>query len=345
MIETVGIILVFVVAFVSTFFTMPFFIKRMHAQKITWADFNKKELTPVAGMGGIIVLLSFVFSMMLALFLRAYLDFFSGLDLLPLLAAMLTIIIVGLIGIVDDVIGWTKGIRQYQHALFPLFAALPLMVLPQVIGNTGIQVPFLGFVNFGIIYSLVLVPVAITGASNASNMLAGLNGLEAGMGLLNALALLIVALVVGSTSVAILMTGMIGALFAFLFFNWTPAKVFPGDSLTLMMGAGIAAASIIGNMEKVGFMLFALHFIELILKERTKMQAQGFGIIQPDGTLKAPEKIGSLTHVVMRMGKFTERQVVLIILGAQLAVVIFALFVFWHNHTLGFTISKGVLGG
>ncbi len=313
----------------------------MHAQKITWGDFNKHGQPPVAGMGGIITLLSFVFSIMIALFLRAYLGYFPQLELLPLLAATLTIIIVGLIGVVDDVIGWTKGIRQYQHALFPIFAALPLMVLPEVIGNTGIQVPILGFMNFGMIYSLLLVPVAVTGAANASNMLAGLNGLEAGMGLLNAFALLIVAIVLGSTGVAILMIGMIGALIGFLVFNWVPAKVFPGDSLTLMMGAGIAAASIIGNMEKVGLMLFGLYFIELFLKARTKMQAQGFGIIQSDGTLQAPEKIGSITHVVMRMGRFNEKQVVLIILGMQTMVVLVTLFVFWLNYTQGDLLSYG----
>jgi UDP-N-acetylmuramyl pentapeptide phosphotransferase/UDP-N-acetylglucosamine-1-phosphate transferase len=100
-----------------------------------------------------------------------------------------------------------------------------------------------------------------------------------------------------------------------------------------MMGATIAAACIIGNMEKVGIMLFALYFVELILKARTKMQAESFGIIQPDGSLKAPEKIGSLTHVVMRMGHFNEKQVVSIILGMQFIIVLFTLFVFWLNYS------------
>jgi UDP-N-acetylglucosamine--dolichyl-phosphate N-acetylglucosaminephosphotransferase len=157
------------------------------------------------------------------------------------------------------------------------------------------------------------------------------------MGILSALAMMIVAVVLGEVEVIIIMLALLGALLAFLFYNWFPARVFPGDSLTLMIGAGIASASIIGNMEKVGLMLFTLYFIELILKARTKMQAESFGIVQTDETLKAPAKIGSLTHAVMKMGRFTEKQVVLIILGMQVLVVLATLGVFWTNFMAGQT--------
>ena len=323
--------LIGVSAFLVAFIIIPFFIRRMHMRKIVGKDMNKATQPEVAEMGGVVVLLGFVFSIMLALFLHSYLGYFAELNLLALIAALLTIVIVGVLGIVDDLIGWKKGIRQYQHALIPIFAALPIMVLPQTIGNTGVDVPLLGFINFGVFYSLLIVPLAITGASNATNMLAGLNGLEAGLGIISALTLLIVGVILGDIEVVILTLGMVGALIAFLLFNKYPAKIFPGDSLTLMMGAGIASASIIGNIEKVGLMLFGLYFVELLLKGRTKMQAESFGRIQEDGTLKAPEKIGSLTHVIMRLGKFNEKQVVYIIWGLQILVALVTFLVFWHN--------------
>lgn len=333
---------VFLGAFLSCWIAFPPFIRRMHAQKIVWGDFNKMGKPPVAGMGGTIVLLGFIFSIIAALFAHSYFDAFPALNLLSLLAMLLTIVSIGLIGIVDDVIGWTKGIRQYQHALFPIFAALFIMVLPQTIGNTGMELPLIGFVNFGILYSLLVVPIAVTGASNAANMLAGLNGLEGGLTLINATALLVVGLILGRVEVVIIMLGLLGATAAFLIFNWKPARVFPGDSFTLMAGAAFAAASIIGNVERVGLMLFALYFVELILKGRTKMQAQGFGIIQEDGTLRAPEKVGSLTHVVMRWGKFTEDQVVLIILGLQVGVALLTIAVFWFNYLATLSYSGGI---
>lgn len=340
-----GLFVVGISAFVITWIVFPFFIRRMHLRGIVGKDMNKSEKPAVAEMGGTLVLLGFVFSVMLALFLNSYLGAFESVDLLTLIAAMLTIVLVGLLGIIDDLIGWKKGIRQYQHAIIPVFAALPLMVLPQTIGNTGVDVPFVGFLNFGLLYSLILVPLAITGASNATNMLAGLNGLEAGLGIIHVLTLLVVSLVLGEVEVAILMMGLGGALLAFFYYNWYPARVFPGDSLTLMVGAGIAAAVIVGNMEKVGLMLFALYFVELILKGKTKMQAESFGVIQPDGTLRAPEKIGSLTHWVMKQGAFTEKQVVLIILGMQLVVALITLFYFWVNFMsiLTFSPLRGVI--
>ncbi len=332
-------------AFFITFITLPHFIRRMHLRGMVGKDMNKPGCPPVAEMGGTIVLLGFVFSIMLALFLHSHFQFFSSINLLALLAAMLTIVVVGVLGIVDDIIGWKKGIRQYQHALIPMLAALPLMVLPQTIGNTAVEFPFIGFVNFGIWYSLIVVPLAVTGASNATNILAGLNGLEAGLGILMAAGMLIVAIILGEPEVAILMLAMMGALLGFLWYNRFPAKIFPGDSLTLMMGAGIAAASIIGNMEKVGLMLFGLYFIELVLKARTFMQAESFGMVQPDGTLQAPEKTGSLTHIVMRLGKFNERQVVYVLWGLQAIVVLITLFVFWTNFmgVKTFTSVRGVL--
>lgn len=339
--NVIGLILVVLSSLTVTLAVFPFFIRRMHVQKIVWGDFNKDGKPPVAGMGGAVVLLGFIFSIMVALFLHSYFNLFESLDLLALLAALLTIVLVGLIGVVDDVVGWTKGIRQYQHALFPIFAALPLMVLPQTIGNTGMVLPFFGFVNFGILFSLVVVPIAVTGASNAVNMLAGLNGLEGGLALINAIALLVVGLVVGRIEVVLIMIGLIGTVIAFLKFNWTPARVFPGDSFTLMVGAAFASACIIGNIERVGLMLFGLYFVELILKGRTYMQAQSFGEIQDDGTLQSPPKIGSLTHLVMRWGRFTEKQVVLLILGLQVVVAAITLLVFWINYSTTFPASTG----
>ena len=277
---------------------------------------------------------------MMALVYYAYLGVFPALRLTALMAGLLTIFIVGFLGVIDDLVGWKKGIRQWQHAIVPLFAALPLMALPEAIGYTSFDIPFLGLVPLGILYSLVIVPIGITGASNASNMLAGFNGLEAGMGFINALTVLFIAAILGQTEAVILMAALAGALMAFFWWNKFPAKIFPGDSLTLMTGAGIAAAVIIGNMEKVGVMLFALYFVEFAFKAKYRFQTESFGLAQQDGTLQPNPQGGSLTHWVMRRGKFTEPQVTAVILGMQalVALIVFALFLYGYNVglSLGF---------
>jgi len=218
-------------------------------------------------------------------------------------------------------------LKQWQHALIPIFAALPLMainidnppIMIPLLGKMSAQlfIPLLGTVSFGVFYSLVLVPIGVTGASNATNMLAGFNGLEAGLGSMIVGTLLAVSFFMDSVEGVILASALLGALLAFLWFNRYPARIFGGDSLTLMTGAGIATIAIIGDIEKIGVMLMALYFIELAFKAKSKFRAECFGLPQKNGTLKPNPKGGSLTHWVMRRGSFTEKQVVLIILSMQ----------------------------
>ena len=84
--------------------------------------------------------------------------------------------------------------------------------------------------------------------------------------------------------------------------------------MTYLIGAMIASIAIVGNVERFALIIFTPWFIEVILKIRVMFQAESFGILQKDGTLKAPyKKVYSLTHVVMKLGRFRERDVVLIL--------------------------------
>ncbi|MCX6801590.1 MAG: hypothetical protein NT067_00605 [Candidatus Diapherotrites archaeon] len=309
--------LFFLCAFTATFLVLPKLIGRMKKRGLVGKDMNKAGMPEIPEMGGIAVWLGFSSAIMLSIFFYSYLQNFFPfeMDLTMLLAGFATIAMVGFLGLMDDLLGWRDGIRQWQHALIPMFAALPLMAIN--INNPPFYIPLIGYVGFGIYYSLLLVPIGITGASNAANMLAGLNGLEAGLGLMIISTLTAIALYSGSIEAVIIGVALMGALLAFLRLNWFPAKVFGGDSLTLMVGAGIATMAIVGDLEKIGILLMSLFFVELVFKARHKFQSECFGLPQKDGTLKADPKGGSLTQWVMRRGRFTETKVVLIILGMQ----------------------------
>ena len=170
---------------------LPFFIARMRKRRITGIDVNKLNKPHIPEMGGVTVWIGFSAGILFSIFCFSYLRLIK-LNLTLILAGFATIAMIGFLGVIDDLIGWRNGIRQWQHALIPVFAALPLMAVK--VSNPPIKLPFLGFVpaeyiiplvgtvSFGVIYSLILVPIGVTGASNAANMLAGLNGLEAGLG-------------------------------------------------------------------------------------------------------------------------------------------------------------------
>jgi len=324
-----AVLAVFLSSFLVTFLVTPPLIRKMSARGLVGKDMNKIEKPEIPELGGIPILLGAAFAVSVSIFIFTYVGFLDF-DLPIFLASTLTIFLVGFIGIVDDLVGWKKGIRQWQHALFPLFAALPLMAVQA--GTDFVVLPFFGGISIGILYSLLLVPIGITGASNAFNMLAGFNGLEAGLGLIIITTLSAVAFFDGRTEALLLGIAIIGALLAFMKFNWFPAKVFGGDSLTLMIGASVAAISIIGNMEKVGISIIALHWIELALKGRKKFQTESFGIPQKNGLLSAPKEITSIPHVVLRyFGPMHEKKVVKIILGMQFVVAISVFTLFYFN--------------
>jgi UDP-N-acetylglucosamine--dolichyl-phosphate N-acetylglucosaminephosphotransferase len=179
------------------------------------------------------------------------------------------------------------------------------------------NLPLVGQVNTGAWYPIAIVPLGVGGASNAFNMLAGLNGLEAGMGIVISLAIAIAAAYTNAVEALVISLSLLGALLAFFWYNRYPAKVFPGDVGTYTVGATIACAVIIGNIELIGLILFIPYFFEFALKLRTGLRGQSFGIPQQDGTLRPPQRKTSLTHYAMALGRLREPQVVGVLLGVE----------------------------
>lgn len=287
---------------------------------------NKYNKPLIAELGGTIVFIGFTTGIFSAIFLATYLQVFT-IKLGYLLAGFSTIAIIAFVGFIDDIIGWKKGIRQWQHALFPIIAALPLMAIS--IEKTTMTLPIIGLIDFGIFYSLIIIPIAITGASNAFNMLAGYNGLEAGQGILLTGTLTIIAFFTGQTTTMILGLAMIGALTGFLYYNWFPAKIFGGDSLTLMVGANLAIMSILGNMQTFGIIIIVLFFIEFLIKAKHKFQSECFGLPQKNGLLKANPKGGSITQFILKkpMKEWQVTTTILIIQGMICLIVLGIFFV------------------
>ena len=275
------------VSFVVTYLSVHFYIPRAIKAGITGKDMNKRDKPEVAEMGGLAVVAGFLVAYLLVIY-----D--APAETLPdHLASLATILVVTIVGMVDDLF----DMRQSVKAVLPVLASLPLAAIKA--GTHIMHFPVFGAIYLGDAYPLLLVPLGITGAANAFNMLGGINGLETGMGIISCVTVLVCAVIAERTASALLMACMVGALCAFYIFNRYPSKVFPGDVGTLTIGAAIAAAVIIGNMERVGLFVVTLYFAELVLKARTGFKAQCFGTPTRDG-LEPPEDIGSLTHIVMR---------------------------------------------
>jgi UDP-N-acetylglucosamine--dolichyl-phosphate N-acetylglucosaminephosphotransferase len=78
-------------------------------------------------------------------------------------------------------------------------------------------------------------------------------------------------------------------------------------------------------MEKFAIVCFIPWIIEAALKAISGFQAENYGVLQPDGSVKPRDpKMRSLTHLVMRLGNYKEWHVSLILIFFEAVVCIFA---------------------
>lgn len=313
-----------VIAFIVTLVITPFMTKKLQNVGIVGIDIHKEGKPRVPEMGGVIILIG----MFSSLFITTSLV--DSISKIILLAALCTLTLIAIIGMIDDLF----PLNQSQKVLLCALASAPLVMIR--FGRSTIYVPFLGVYELGWIYWFIVIPIAITGAANAVNMLAGLNGLETGIGAIACGGLVICAFITGSTISAIFGLTLLGALLAFLKYNIYPAKIFPGDTGTLILGTSLAIMSTMGNMEKAGAVallpmagtaILGLHFFELILKAKTKFRGESFGVLSGKGVLKPPKlngktQISSLTHLIMRKYDLTEKQIVYLFWAIQFIVMV-----------------------
>lgn len=313
-------LLIVFVSFLTTFFLTKFWIKVAKKTKLVGKDMNKYSKPEIPEAGGVAFILGATFAILLYIFIKTF-YLFSITNLVEILAILAVLLLAGFIGFVDDILGWKKGLTQWQKPLLTIPIAIPLMVINA--GSSTINIPVFGRVDLGIIYPLLIVPIGIVGAANGFNMLAGLNGMEASMGVVILGTLGLFVYLNGMLWLATVAFSAVFALVGFLIFNKYPSKVFPGNSLTYAVGALIACMAILGNMERIAVFLFTPYFIEFLIKAKNRFKTECFGIPQKNGTLKPPKKIGSLIHVLLKFVK-SEKGVVysLLVIETLLAILL-----------------------
>ncbi|MEM3091039.1 MAG: glycosyl transferase family 4 [Candidatus Pacearchaeota archaeon] len=331
------LILSFFISFFLTYITIPFWIRKAKKVGLIWEDMNKwGKPKNVAGSGGIVVVMAFVVGVLYYIAIRTFLIKEPNSINLEIFALLSVVLILSLVGIIDDLLGWhNKGLSKRTRILLAFVASIPLVVINA--GSSVMNMPFLGDFDFGILYPLILVPLGVAGATTTYNFLAGYNGLETKQGIIILGFLSFVAYITGNSWLSVVGLIMVTALIGFYIFNKYPAKVFPGDSLTWAIGALIAGMAILGNFEKIAFFVFIPYILETGLKLRGKLEKQSFGKPNKDGSLEMPySKIYGLEHLsiwilkkIRKDGKAYETHVVWLINIFQLFLIIIAWIIFF----------------
>jgi UDP-GlcNAc:undecaprenyl-phosphate GlcNAc-1-phosphate transferase len=98
-------------------------------------------------------------------------------------------------------------------------------------------------IAFGM-WSLPLTILWVAGIINAMNLIDGLDGLAAGVAFFAALSLFIISLLDGNMMLGLFSAALAGSVLGFLFYNFSPALIFMGDSGSMTIGYVFAAAAL-----------------------------------------------------------------------------------------------------
>jgi UDP-N-acetylmuramyl pentapeptide phosphotransferase/UDP-N-acetylglucosamine-1-phosphate transferase len=134
----------------------------------------------------------------------------------------------------DDIIGFSPVKKLVGH----LFVGYLLVVVAdiRIVSMHGMfdfyELPHSISIAFSFLTYIVLV--------NAMNLIDGIDGLAGGIGLISALAMGTWLYLAGNIPLALLAAVLSGALIGFLVFNFNPARIFMGDSGSLIIGAILA---------------------------------------------------------------------------------------------------------
>lgn len=324
-----------IVSLAVTLVLMPFWIRKVKSIGLVWDDMNKIKSDKVAGSGGVIVLLAFLIGSLTYVAYRVFsLETKNG-SLVEIFALLIMVIFMGFIGFIDDLFGWRHGgLSMKSRVMLVIFGAIPLIAINA--GKSIMSFPIIGSVDLGLLYPLFFIPLGVLATTTTFNILAGFNGLEAGQGIILLSSLSFVAYLTGNAWLSIISLCMVLALIGFIYFNWNPAKVFPGDVMTYSIGVLIAAVAIVGNFEKIAVFFYLPYILEVILKLRGGLKKPSFGKPLPNGGLDNNyNKWYSLNHVAIslmkKLGiKSTEKRAVILIWTFQIIIVL-AGFYFFRN--------------
>jgi UDP-GlcNAc:undecaprenyl-phosphate/decaprenyl-phosphate GlcNAc-1-phosphate transferase len=231
-------------------FTMPSLIKvaRMKHLVDEPSEERKVHSRSVPTIGGIIIFAAVIFSYSLWFpqaqlgntkiegFKYLYLEMGSAFrDFKFVIAAM---VLLFFIGVKDDIIGFSPVKKLVGHMIvgyiLVVMGDIRITDMHGILGIHDLKGPYsIGFTFF--VY-VVLV--------NAFNLIDGVDGLAGGVGLIAAMAYGIWLVWAGDIALALLAFTLAGALIGFLVFNYHPARIFMGDSGSLIIGAIISVLAI-----------------------------------------------------------------------------------------------------
>ncbi len=269
-IETILLIISFFVTVILGMIIIPI-LRKFKVGQIERDDGPKSHLkkqgTPT--MGGIMMIIAMIVIITGAyIYLSATNQGELANNLLPIL--MLTIGF-GVIGFIDDfkklVLKNTKGLKP-SYKMLGLLIISVAYVIYLVYGlhiGTDTYIPILkDYIEMPVYIYIPFAIVVILATTNAINLTDGIDGLASSVSAIIITCLTIIGILFGHPEISVFGSVVIGTVLGFLMFNLHPAKVFMGDTGSLLLGGVISAIALYLKMPLLLIVIALVPVIETL---------------------------------------------------------------------------------
>jgi len=214
-------LLCFLSAFVVTLMSIPPIISLINRFRLYDMPGDRKlHISPVPTMGGIAILAG----MMMGLLLWFP---FNGTP--AQVCFFFSVVVLFGLGILDDL-----------RDLSARYKFIIQIGLASLIAVSGIRITSLeglfGLHELPVSAQYTITILAITGITNAFNLIDGIDGLAGGIGFMSLITLGLFLTLSGDANTALIAFALAGGILAFLYFNFNPARIFMGDTGSLLLG-------------------------------------------------------------------------------------------------------------
>lgn len=262
-------LLSFAISAISGKYLVPFLHKLKYGQTIldigpSWH--KNKQGTPT--MGGLMFILAIVFTTVVSVIVYAVTHSGFGEMEKFVITGLVMAVCYGAIGFIDDYIKVVKkrnlGLTAIQKLVLQFtVVGLYLLVMRLLGDTTAIEIPFVGPVDLGFFYYIIMALV-IVGITNAVNLTDGIDGLDGSITFFVALFMMMIANVLpGAESNVIFSASVAGACLGFLVWNFHPAKVFMGDTGSLFLGGIVCAMAFAMDMHLLMLLIGVMYLVEM----------------------------------------------------------------------------------
>lgn len=209
---------------------------------MSWPGKRTVHTQPIPYLGGLAIYFAFVTAVWAVLYASPQLKLEFSQSVKGLFIGATLIVILGLW---DDI----KNLRAVIKLAGQTAIALVLFTYEFRIDL--ITNPFGGQIHIPLFGSALITVVWVVGVINALNLVDGLDGLAAGVTFIGSVVLFSIALFLGNYITVYLLAALAGSVLGFLRFNFHPAKIFMGDTGSMLLGLILACSVLLGFQYKI----------------------------------------------------------------------------------------------